>query len=47
MAAGLYVLRGVEMAHEWTGPVTKGKNVKSDDRSSDLILDYKPAHLPF
>ena len=24
MAAGLYALRGVEMAHEWTGPVTRG-----------------------
>ena len=23
-AAGLYALRGVEMAHEWTGPVTRG-----------------------
>ena len=23
-AAGLYALRGVEMAHEWSGPVTRG-----------------------
>ena len=28
MAAGLYALRGVEMANEWTGPVTGGKNAK-------------------
>ena len=33
------------MAHERT--VTGGQNVKSDDRSSDLISDYKePAPLP-
>ena len=24
MAAGLYALRGIEMAHELTGPVTRG-----------------------
>ena len=46
-AAGLYALRGVEMAHEWTGPVTRGWNVKLDDRSSDLISDYKPAPFFF
>ena len=33
--------RGVEIAHKWTGPVTRGWNVKSDDRTSSLILDYK------
>ena len=47
MVAGLYVFRGVEVAHEWTGPVTRGYDVKSVDSSSDLISDYKPAPLPF
>ena len=28
MAAGLYAIRGVEMEHEWTGPVTRGKHGK-------------------
>ena len=44
MAAGLYALRGVEIAHEWTGPVTMGggKYVMKY-----LISDYKPAPLPF
>ena len=41
MAAGQYALRGVEMAHEKTGPVTTGVYVKSDDMSSDLISDCK------
>ena len=41
MAAGLYALRG-EMAHELTGE-GGGVNVKSDNESSDLISDYKPA----
>ena len=34
MSTGLYALRGVEMAHERTGPVTRG---------SDLLSDYKLA----
>ena len=35
MAAGLYALRGVEIAHELTGPVTRGGGgVKSDDSSA-------------
>ena len=33
------------MTHGLTGAVTRGKNVKSDDRSSDLISDYKPTSL--
>ena len=37
MAAELYVLRGVEMAHEWTGPVTKKK--------SDEITWYQAINL--
>ena len=45
MAAGLYVLRGVEMAHEWTGPVTRGYKCKS--RMKYLIADYKPAPFKF
>ena len=47
MAAGLYALRGVEMAQEWTGPVTRGSNLKSDARSSDLISDYELAPFFF
>ena len=43
MAAGLYALRGVEMAHEWTAPVT---SLNLADKPSDLISDYKPAPLP-
>ena len=39
MAAGLFVLSGVEMAHEWTAPMARGWNVKSGVRSSDLITD--------
>ena len=48
MAAGLYALRRVEKAHEQTSRVTRGEgDVKSDDRSSDLISDYKsaPSHV--
>ena len=47
MAAGLYSLKPILMAHEQTGPVTRGYNVESADKSSDLISDYKPAPLPF
>ena len=38
---------GVEMAHEGTGRVTRGYNVKSDDMSSDMKTDYKPAPFSF
>ena len=40
MAAGLYALRGVEVAHEWPG----GKMLS---RMKYLISDYKPAPLPY
>ena len=43
--AVLYALRGVEIAHEWTGLVTRGWNVKSGDKSSDLITDCTFFHL--
>ena len=33
MAVGLYTLRGVELAHEGTGPATRGWIVKSADKS--------------
>ena len=47
MAAGLYAPRGVKMAHQQTGPVTRGYNVKStDDESFNLISEYKPVPLP-
>ena len=46
MAAGLYALRGFELAaHKLTGLVTRG--VKCESRIKYLISDYKPAPLPF
>ena len=40
MATGLFAFLRVEIAHEWTDPVTS-------HRSSDLTSAYKPAPLPF
>ena len=45
LAAGLYALRGIEkMALEWASP--GGNIVKSVEKSSDLISDYKPSPSP-
>ena len=47
MASELYALSGIKIEHEWTGSVTRGENVKSDNTSSDLISDKKtePVHI--
>ena len=45
MAAELYGLCVDEMAHEWTGPLTRGWNVKSDDRSLQTLYQIINMYL--
>ena len=45
MDAGLYALRGVEMAHEWTNPMTQGLKYKVGSMSPQIWYRIMSLHL--